>query len=100
MYIAMNRFKILKGKESVFEEIWRTRDSHLDDVDGFIKFNLIKGEESDNFIIYVSHSTWKSEDHFRNWTKSESFRKAHKNTGDHRGVYLSHPVFEGYNVVI
>ena len=100
MYIAMNRFKILKGKESVFEEIWRTRDSHLDDIDGFIKFNLIKGEESDNFIIYVSHSTWKSEGHFRNWTKSESFRKAHKNTGKHRDVYLGHPVFEGYKIII
>ena len=35
MYIAMNRFKIVKGKEDIFEDIWKNRDSHLDNVTGF-----------------------------------------------------------------
>ncbi len=30
MYIAMNRFKIVKGRESDFENIWKKRDSHLE----------------------------------------------------------------------
>ena len=42
MFLAMNRFKIVSGKEEVFEKIWRERDSHLEDVDGFIEFNLLK----------------------------------------------------------
>lgn len=36
MFIAMNRFKIVLGKEADFEKIWRERDSRLDDVPGFI----------------------------------------------------------------
>ena len=43
MYIAMNRFKIVKGKETEFENIWKNRDSHLEGVEGFKEFNLVKG---------------------------------------------------------
>jgi len=32
MYIAMNQFKIVKGREKDFEKIWKERDTHLDDV--------------------------------------------------------------------
>ncbi len=39
----MNRFKIVVGRESDFEDIWKNRETHLDDVKGFQKFNLLKG---------------------------------------------------------
>ena len=100
MYIAMNRFQIVKGKESIFEDIWKNRDSTLNDVEGFINFNLIKGKEDNDFTTYASHSTWKSEEYFINWTKSDSFKTAHKNAGDHKDIYLGHPVFEGFHVVL
>ena len=48
MYIAMNRFEIRSGKESVFESLWLSRDSHLKDVSGFISFNLLKGTSEEN----------------------------------------------------
>ena len=99
-YIAMNRFKILRGKEDIFEKIWKERDSKLSEVKGFINFNLIKGKENDEFTIYASHSTWSSEIDFINWTKSESFREAHKNAGQSKEIYLGHPEFEGFNVVL
>ena len=35
MYIAMNRFKIVPGKENEFEKVWRERDTHLSEVPGF-----------------------------------------------------------------
>ena len=100
MYIAMNRFKIVKGKEKIFENIWKERDSHLEEVNGFIKFNLIRGEKEKDYTLYASHSTWKTQKDFENWTRSESFRKAHKNAGNHSEVYMGHPIFEGFNVVI
>ena len=44
------------------------------------------------------------EDHtkedFVNWTKSEAFRLAHKNAGQHQNLYLGHPNFEGFEKVI
>ena len=100
MFIAMNRFKIVIGREQDFEKIWRERDSHLDDVPGFIQFHLIKGEKSVDHTLYSSHSTWKSKSDFTNWTKSQSFRDAHKGAGSHSNIYLGHPVFEGFEVVL
>ena len=29
MFLAMNRFKIVKGREEDFETIWKERDTHL-----------------------------------------------------------------------
>ena len=100
MYIAMNRFKIILGRETEFEKIWKERDTHLDDVPGFKKFNLIKGKKKDNHRLYASHSEWNSEQDFVNWTKSDTFRQAHKGAGQHSDIYLGHPEFEGFEVII
>ena len=89
MYIAMNRFKIVLGKENDFEK-----------VPGFKKFNLIKGEKKENYTLYASHSVWNSKEDFINWTKSEAFRKAHQGAGQHGNLYLGHPKFEGFEKVI
>jgi heme-degrading monooxygenase HmoA len=37
MYIAMNRFKIVLGKEKEFENVWKNRDLYLGppDFEGF-----------------------------------------------------------------
>ena len=34
MFIAMNRFKVVKGEEKAFEDLWLNRESHLDTVPG------------------------------------------------------------------
>ena len=96
----MNRFKIILGRETEFEKIWKERDTHLDDVPGFKKFNLIKGKKKDNHRLYASHSEWNSEQDFVNWTKSDAFRQAHKGAGQHNDIYLGHPEFEGFDVII
>ena len=100
MYIAMNRFRIVLGRESEFENIWKNRDTHLEGVSGFINFNLVKGDTDEEYTLYASHSTWNSQDDFINWTKSEAFKLAHKNAGQHKDIYIGHPVFEGFNVVV
>ena len=99
MFIAMNRFKIIKGRETEFEKIWKERDSHLDGVEGFKEFHLVKGNSEDSFTLYASHSIWDSEDAFLNWTKSKAFRLAHKNAAQHRDLYLGPPDFEGFKVI-
>ena len=100
MFIAMNRFKIVLGKEKEFEDVWKNRDTHLEGVPGFKKFHLVKGDTNDEHTLYASHSIWNSKNHFINWTKSEAFRLAHKNSGQHKGLYLGHPNFEGFDVVL
>lgn len=100
MYIAMNRFKIALGQEEAFEQIWKSRDSHLDEVPGFQEFHLVRGPEREDHTLYATHTVWADEGAFTAWTKSEAFRKAHANAGDNRGVYLAHPEFEGFTVVL
>ena len=100
MYIAMNRFRVNEGHESVFEEIWRKRETYLDQVPGFKRFNLLRGETKDGITLFVSHSTWESRDAFIAWTESEAFRKAHGDARSPQGTLAGHPVFEGYEVVL
>jgi heme-degrading monooxygenase HmoA len=100
MFIAMNRFKVVKGEEKAFEEIWLSRESHLDQLPGFIEFHLLRGPERDDHTLYSSHTTWASKETFTAWTQSEQFRAAHRNAGgDGRKLYLGHPEFEGYEPV-
>ena len=100
MYIAMNRFKITPGSEAAFEKVWADRDTHLDRVAGFKEFQLVRGPKHDDHTLYASHTVWESEDAFVDWTKSEAFREAHRNAGDNKALYLGHPEFEGFTVVL
>jgi heme-degrading monooxygenase HmoA len=43
MFIAMNRFRVVKGSEDAFENVWLSRDSHLHTVPGFVEFRLRSG---------------------------------------------------------
>lgn len=101
MYIAMNRFKVQKGSEEVFENIWKNRDSTLSQMQGFRQFHLLRGpeNEADGYTLFASHTVWDSFDDFSAWTKSENFRAAHRNAGDHKAVYVGHPQFEGFTSV-
>lgn len=100
MYIAMNRFRIARGREDDFEKLWRERDSHLDDVPGFRSFHLLRGASDDECTLYASHTIWEDEAAFRAWTESESFRKAHAQARAPSGTYLGHPVFEGFEAIL
>ncbi len=100
MYIAMNRFRIALGREDVFEEIWRTRDSQLDQVPGFKEFHLLRGASGDESTVIVSHSLWESLEAFTAWTDSEAFRKAHGKSRSPEGTVLGPPQFEGFEVVL
>jgi heme-degrading monooxygenase HmoA len=100
LFIAMNRFKVAPGGEETFEELWRQRDSYLDEVPGFRGFHLLKGPSDETCTLYASHSQWESRAAFVAWTESESFRKAHSDARAPKGTYLSHPEFEGFEVIL
>lgn len=101
MYIAMNRFKVARGSEEEFENIWKGRESNLHEMKGFEEFHLLKGpvNEAEGYTLYASHTVWQSFEDFSAWTKSEQFRASHRNAGTTKPTYLGHPVFEGFSVV-
>ncbi len=100
MFIAMNRFKVAPGSEQAFETLWTTRDTHLQEVPGFIAFHLLRGAQQADHVLYASHTLWASRAAFENWTTSDAFRAAHRHAGgDTRALYLGHPEFEGFEVI-
>ncbi|MCA8878919.1 MAG: antibiotic biosynthesis monooxygenase [Rhodobacteraceae bacterium] len=99
MYLTMNRFKVKLGQEEAFERVWKTRDSQLADVPGFVAFHLMRGEEKGDHRLYASHTMWASEDAFRDWTRSEAFRRAHAGAGGNAGLYAGHPELEVFTSV-
>ena len=99
MYIAMNRFEVVRGREADFEAVWRNRPSRLAAVPGFVEFHLLRGPEANDFTLYSSHTVWVSREAFVAWTESDAFREAHRSSGEARGIYRGHPVFEGFEVV-
>jgi heme-degrading monooxygenase HmoA len=88
-----------QGSEAAFEQVWLSRDSHLDRVPGFVEFHLLKGPEAEDHTLYASHTVWKSRGVFEAWTKSEAFRAAHQGAGANKPLYLGHPQFEGFEVI-
>jgi heme-degrading monooxygenase HmoA len=101
MYIAMNRFKVLKGSETDFENVWKNRDSKLHEMKGFRTFHLLRGQvnETEGYTLYASHTVWESEDDFIAWTKSQNFRDSHKNAGTGKVLTAGHPQFEGFSAI-
>lgn len=99
MFIAMNRFRVAPGKEEAFEQVWKNRQTYLDELPGFVSFYLLKGPKHEDHSLYTSHTIWQSYEHFEAWTRSEAFRKAHANAGQNRDLYVGGPQFEGFEVV-
>lgn len=101
MFVAMNRFKIVPGKEEEFIRLWKERDSYLGEVPGFKSFSLLQGKTFDDYTLFASHSTWESEKAFEDWTYSEVFKIAHAHAGEKtRDIYVEPPRLELFNAVI
>ena len=100
MFIAMNRFRIARGQEDAFEEMWRTRDSRLAEVPEFVGFRLLRGPSTAEETLYVSHSSWQDSASFEAWTRSPQFRHAHAGAGERRAMYLASPHLELFESVL
>ncbi len=100
MFLAMNRFKIARGREQDFIDIWKNRETFLEQVPGFKSFHLLEGPVTDDYALFASHSVWDTRQDFKNWTRSEAFRKAHANAGASKGIYLGPPQLELFESVV
>ena len=99
MYLTMNRFKVKEGATAAFEAVWKSRDSRLAGVPGFVSFHLMRGAARDGYRLYASHTMWESEAAFSDWTRSAAFREAHRGAGAHADLYLAAPELEAFESV-
>lgn len=99
MYLAMNRFTVPVQNAPAFEDLWLNRDSHLQQMEGFVDFHMLKGPEEDGRVLYASHTVWQTEEHFRAWTRSVAFRAAHAGAGGSAKLHEGTPRFEGFRAI-
>lgn len=97
MYIAMNRFQVVPGKEEDFERIWRERETYLQGTPGFVRFALLKSEMSAG--EYVSHSTWRDKEAFMDWMNSPAFAAGHRQ-GSLAGILQGPPTPAMYESIL
>lgn len=95
MFVAMNNFTTVPDKGETFEQIWRERETYLEDVPGFLHFVLLRSDEENH---YVSHSMWADRAAFDAWTESESFTKGHRGVSM-AGILADHPHVELFEAV-
>lgn len=50
-FIAMNRFKVPKENGKAFEDVWASRESYLDEMQGFVSFHLLRGPEQEDHVL-------------------------------------------------
>jgi heme-degrading monooxygenase HmoA len=86
MIVVMNVVSAAEGKAAEFEEAFRTRESHLAEVDGFLGFELLRRDGENEYLV---SSKWESREAFHGWLRSDAFRKAHSGDAGTRGQ-LSH----------
>jgi len=99
MFIAMNRFQVKPGEEEAFETVWKSRDTFLKDVPGFVEFHLLRGPSSEDHTLFASHTVWQSRQAFEDWTRSEAFRAAHAGAGGNKPLYVGSPRLELFDAV-
>jgi heme-degrading monooxygenase HmoA len=96
VFIAMNNFVVVPGREGDFEEQWRRRQSYLGEVPGFVQFALLRGEAEGE---YISHTIWQDRASFVAWTQSPAFTAGHRQ-GSVQGLLTGHPQVKLYDAVI
>jgi heme-degrading monooxygenase HmoA len=84
MIVVMNAVRVSGEQAEQFEQAFLSRPRLLDKVDGFIRFELLRPQGRDEYLV-VTH--WRDHDAFQGWLKSDAFREAHK---DLRNAELAH----------
>ena len=91
VYVAMNRFKVLPGKEEAFEQRWAERESKLEGMDGFLTFLLLRRDalKAEDGYNYSTLTVWRSKEDFQAWRESSANSAAHSKAGE------AEPMFDG-----
>lgn len=96
MYVVMNKLTVASANAGRIEEGFSRSAERMRGVPGCVSFTFLKEDGIEGDPVYISMTQWESEDAFRAWTQSESFRNAHANagqTGAHGELHLYRTVF-------
>lgn len=91
VFVAMNRFKVLPGKEAAFEKRWSDRESALEEMDGFLTFLLLRRDalNAEDGYNYSTLTVWRDRASFVAWRASSANARAHGKAAE------VEPMFDG-----
>ncbi len=92
-----NRIPVATDWQEEFENRFRQRASEINQQPGFVSMQILK-PESEN-TPYIVFTTWKDENAFGLWIKSDDFRQAHQNPLP-KEAFVGKPMIEKHKVVI
>lgn len=108
MFISINHIPVKAGREKDFEQMFREREKAVENEPGFVSMDVLTpgkkqmmgGPPEAAGNEYQVLTRWESEADFRNWLKSDAFKKAHSREVDStifdgRSYLTLHPAVEG-----
>ena len=90
MIVVENRIPVKKEYREKFEKLFIERESHLNEMPGFVSNEVMRPMKGDEYIV-MTH--WETMEHFQSWVNSDAFKKAHS------GSNLPKEAFSGENVL-
>ncbi|HWQ80760.1 MAG TPA: antibiotic biosynthesis monooxygenase [Ignavibacteria bacterium] len=75
-FVAINYITCKDHYKPRFEELFKTRIKAIDSMPGFIFMNVLKPLDGEGDYLIVSY--WRSEEAFKDWTKSQNFIDGHR----------------------
>lgn len=79
MYVVMNVLQVPKAMHGRMTEMFGKSAERMKEVPGCLEFQFLGGVDADKQIVYTK---WDSEESFRAWTESDSFRRAHAHSNE------------------
>lgn len=74
-FVVKNVFKVKEDSFGAFEDMWKSRESHLHEFPGFMQFAMLKCTNIPG--KYVSETHWASKEDFEGWANSSQFKASH-----------------------
>ncbi|MBN6187941.1 antibiotic biosynthesis monooxygenase [Aneurinibacillus sp. BA2021] len=79
MYVVMNVLQVPEAMKGRMGEMFGKSAERMANVPGCLEFQFLSATEGDKQVVYTK---WDSEESFKAWTESDSFRQAHAHSSD------------------
>jgi heme oxygenase (mycobilin-producing) len=73
--IVMNVVQVSEQRREAFERAFLERESHVHEAPGFAGFELLRRDRDGEYIVLTR---WESEEAFKAWASSDSFKRSHR----------------------
>jgi heme oxygenase (mycobilin-producing) len=78
MFVVCNRVIVNPDRAAQFEQLFLSRSHMVDQSPGFMSFQLLRPEKSDD--AYMVMVIWESKEAYKAWLKSDAFKQGHSRT--------------------